>query len=158
MVSCVLQFHWCVFMAGHHTTKAHWHGLYLYNYYFCLGLTGGRQCWFYLLISLNKAGLKKNQHKKTDADLFIVIHKLALKPKTNTVEPLMQGSHNKSWGWLLNDLVSTRSYQHGANHQCLEHDWRTVEILRHFATFQPFRCNSRFTVSQANSMLWLMHV
>lgn len=40
--------------------------------------------------------IKTKFNIKTDADLFIVIRKLALKPKTNTVEPLMQGSHNKS--------------------------------------------------------------
>lgn len=42
--------------------------------------------------------LKEKTSTKTDADLFMVIHKSALRPKTNTVEPLMQGSHNMSSG------------------------------------------------------------
>lgn len=70
----------------------------------------------------------------------MVIHKSALRPKTNTDEPLMQGSHNMTSGWLLNDLVRTRSFQRWANHQRWEHDWRTATFyLSHCTTFQSTR-------------------
>lgn len=89
----------------------------------------------------------------------MVIHKSAQRPKTNTAEPLMQGSHNMSSGWLLNEFsVGPITNTGNMTEEQQRSIWDIVVIVDFPVNLKRFSCIFMLDVSPTNRMLWLVHI